>query len=219
MRTKFKKWAVDYLNESQNIFDIEEKDKIIEYLKLKPTFLEIGPGKGKFIIDLAKKFPEYNYLVVEINQTVAGIGLKNIDDQNLTNVKMIADDFYKLVDILPNESFEGIFLNFSDPWPKKRHAKRRLTSDLFLINYGKILKKNHKIYMKTDNDGLYEYSKENFLKYGYELEFDSINYKEEHEFDALTEFESKYLLENIKIKKMILNNGNNVKTELIKEGE
>ncbi len=219
MRTKFKKWAVDYLKESKNIFTLDDKDLIIEYLKLKPTYLEIGPGKGKFIIDLAKKYPDFNYLVVEINQTVAGIGLKNIDNNSLNNVKMIADDFYKLVDILPNESFDGIFLNFSDPRPKKRHEKRRLTSDLFLINYSKILKKNHKIYMKTDNDGLYEYSKENFLRYGYELEFDSIDYKEEHDFDACTEFESKYLLENIKIKKMILNNGSNVSNILLNKGE
>lgn len=215
MRTKFKQWAVDYIDESANSLKISDTDKILEFIKEKPTYLEIGPGKGKFIMDLAKKFPDYNFLVVELNRTVAGICLKNIDTSEITNVKMIADDFYKMVDILPSEIFEGIFLNFSDPWPKKRHEKRRLTSDLFLINYAKILKKNHKIYMKTDNDGLYEYSKENFIKYGYELEFNSRDYKEEHEFDAMTEFETKYLEQGIKIKKMILNNGDKVIKDVI----
>lgn len=215
MRTKFKQWAVDYIDESVSSLKIDDTQKILEFINEKPTYLEIGPGKGKFIMDLAKKYPDYNFLVVELNRTVAGICLKNIDSSEIKNVKMIADDFYKMVDILPSEIFEGIFLNFSDPWPKKRHEKRRLTSDLFLISYAKILKKNHKIYMKTDNDGLYEYSKENFIKYGYELEFDSKDYKEEHEFDAMTEFETKYLEQGIKIKKMILNKGDKVVYDVI----
>ena len=215
MRTKFKQWAVDYIDESNNSLKIDDTQKILEFINEKPTYLEIGPGKGKFIMDLAKKYPDYNFLVVELNRTVAGICLKNIDTSEIKNVKMIADDFYKMVDILPSEIFEGIFLNFSDPWPKKRHEKRRLTSDLFLINYAKILKKSHKIYMKTDNDGLYEYSKENFIKYGYELEFDSRDYKEEDEFDAMTEFETKYLEQGIKIKKMILNKGDKVIYDVI----
>lgn len=118
MRTKFKKWAVDYLNESKNIFNINDED-LLKYITSKKTYLEIGPGKGKFIIELASKNPDVNFLVVEINQTIAGICLKNIDDSNLTNIKLIADDFYRLTEILTQKVFEGIFLNFSDPWPKK----------------------------------------------------------------------------------------------------
>lgn len=215
MRTKFKKWAVDYLKESKNIFDINDEG-LIEYITSKKTYLEIGPGKGKFIIDLASKNPDVNFLVVEINQTIAGICLKNIDDSNLTNVKLIADDFYKLTEILPQKIFEGIFLNFSDPWPKKRHEKRRLTSPLFLINYAKILKDDNFIYFKTDNDGFYDYSKEMFLKYNFEIVYDNIDYKEDDEFDAYTEFENKYINEGIKIKKMIIKKGSNIIYEIIK---
>ena len=214
MRTKFKKWAVDYLNESKNIFNINDED-LLKYITSKKTYLEIGPGKGKFIIELASKNPDVNFLVVEINQTIAGICLKNIDDSNLTNIKLIADDFYRLTEILPQKIFEGIFLNFSDPWPKKRHEKRRLTSPLFLINYAKILKDDKFIYFKTDNDGFYEYSKEMFLKYNFEIIYDNTDYKEDYEFDAYTEFENKYISEGIKIKKMILKKGSNTIYEVI----
>ena len=214
MRTKFKKWAVDYLNESKNIFNINDED-LLKYITSKKTYLEIGPGKGKFIIELASKNHDVNFLVVEINQTIAGICLKNIDDSNLTNIKLIADDFYRLTEILPQKIFEGIFLNFSDPWPKKRHEKRRLTSPLFLINYAKILKDDKFIYFKTDNDGFYEYSKEMFLKYNFEIIYDNTDYKEDYEFDAYTEFENKYISEGIKIKKMILKKGSNTIYEVI----
>jgi len=221
MRTKFKQWAVDYLKVSKNTFSLENEthEGILTFIKEKPTFLEIGPGKGKFIMNIAKKYPQFNYLIVEINPTVAGICIKNIDINEYKNVKMVADDFYKMVDILPEEAFEGIFLNFSDPWPKKRHKKRRLTSDLFLINYAKILKNGHKIYYKTDNFDFYLYSKANFLNYGYDIEFDSQNYKEDHDFDSLSEFEEKYLLEGIKINKLILNKSKNVKYQVVDESE
>ena len=73
MRTKFKQWAVDYIDESINSLKIDDTDNILKFINEKPTFLEIGPGKGKFIMDLASKYPEFNFLVVELNRTVAGI--------------------------------------------------------------------------------------------------------------------------------------------------
>lgn len=76
MRTKFKQWAVDYIDESVSSLKIDDTQKILEFINEKPTYLEIGPGKGKFIMDLAKKYPDYNFLVVELNRTVAGICLK-----------------------------------------------------------------------------------------------------------------------------------------------
>ena len=143
-------------------------------------------------------------MLVEINKTIAGYCLKAIDNSKLENVKLIANDFYKLVDLFDQEIFDGIFLNFSDPWPKKRHEKRRLTSDNFFKAYFKILKMNHCIYFKTDNYKFYEYSYDQALKYRYKIDYNNIDYKEDDLFDSLTEYELKYINKGIKINRMIL---------------
>src|SRR5574344_2885549 len=161
MRVKFKRWAVDYLLTSkENQFDlfVEDKQKLSSFLSEKPTFIEIGPGKGDFIISMAAKNPNYNFIVIELNKTVAGICLKRIDESKLTNVKLVAGDFYRFVDQICPKSIEGIFLNFSDPWPKHKHENRRLTSSSFLISYAFILKDEGKIYQKTDNIDLFNFS-------------------------------------------------------------
>lgn len=219
MRTKFKQWAVDYLNEGKNIFYLENKEEILKFVNDKKCFLEIGPGKGQFILEIAKKYPELNFLVVEINKTVAGIALKKIDESSLTNVRMIAEDFYKLVDILPTNSISGIFLNFSDPWPKKRHEKRRLTSSNFIEAYIKILKDEHNIYYKSDNYDFYLYSKDKFKEYGFDILKDDTNYNMLEEFDALTEFEMRYKNEGIKINRLILKKGSNIKMNKLNDLE
>lgn len=207
MRVKYNQKSVDYLSENlKNQLRLEDfsikNDSF--FTSNKPLYLEIGPGKGKFIIDLASKNLDKNFIVVEINKTIAGYCLKAIDNSKLENVKLIANDFYKLVDLFDQEIFDGIFLNFSDPWPKKRHEKRRLTSDNFLKAYFKILKMNHCIYFKTDNYKFYEYSYEQALKYRYKIDYNNIDYKEDDLFDSLTEYELKYINKGIKINRMIL---------------
>ena len=205
MRTKFKQWAVDYLKESPNIFALEDIDSLKNYLKENKCFLEIGPGKGKFILGMAKKFPNYNFLVVEISPTIAGICLKKIDeDREIHNVKMVADDFFKLSSLLDKETFDGIFLNFSDPWPKKRHEKRRLTSKLFLESYKNILKSDGKIYFKTDNDDFFAYSRESFIENGFNIIYENLDYQVDPNVDEETEFEEKFKSHDIKIKRLIL---------------
>lgn len=213
MRTKYKQRAVDYLKEGKNILSLEDKDKILSFINEKETFIEIGPGKGKFILGLASRHPEYNFLVIELNSTVSGIALKKIDESELTNVRLINGNFYNLVDIINEKSIEGIFLNFSDPWPKKRHEGRRLTSDNFLKAYIKILKDNHFIYYKSDNFDFYTFSKEKFIEYGFDIIEDLNDYKEIEEFDEETEFEAKYKEEGIKINRLILKKGENIKHE------
>lgn len=205
MRTKFKQWAVDYLNESPNIFKLEDIDSIKAFLNEKACFLEIGPGKGKFILGMAEKFPNYNFLVVEISPTIAGICLKKIDEnKEINNVKMVADDFFKLSSLLDKDAFDGIFLNFSDPWPKKRHEKRRLTSKSFLESYKNILKPDGKIYFKTDNDDFFTYSRESFIENGFKIIYENLDYQVDPSVDEETEFEEKFKSQNIKIKKLIL---------------
>lgn len=213
MRTKYKQWAVDYLKEGKNILSLENKEDILSFINEKETFLEIGPGKGQFILGLASRYPEINFLVVELNATVAGIALKKIDESELNNVKLIQGDFYNLVDIINEKSIEGIFLNFSDPWPKKRHERRRLTSDNFLKAYIKILKDDHKIYYKSDNFDFYTFSKEKFIEFGFDVLEDLNDYKIIEEFDEETEFEKKYKENGIKINRLILKKGKNIKYE------
>lgn len=213
MRTKFKKRAVDYLNEGKNIFSLEDEELLKKYILNSSTFLEIGPGKGQFIISLGTRYKNLNFIVCEINKTISGIALKKIDESNLENIKLVCGDYFKLKDIIPPKSIEGLFLNFSDPWPKKRHEKRRLTSDLFLKSYIDILKDGGYIYFKSDNHDFYLYSKEKFLFYGFELIEDDENYLDLDEFDAETEFEIKYKKEGIKINRMVLKKGENTKYE------
>lgn len=207
MRTKFKFWAVEYLKnnlKNQFVIDSFNEEEFNKFISSKPTFLEIGPGKGKFIIEIAKKFPNYNFLVVELNQTIAGMCLKAIDDNELTNVKLVGDNFYKLIPLLKDNKFDGLFLNFSDPWPKKRHEKRRLTSDQFLDAYKQIIKFNHFIYYKTDNLDFFNYSLEQFQKHNFEIVYQNNDYQEDEEFDAMTEFEERYRGQGIKINRLVL---------------
>lgn len=223
MRSRYKPWAIEYLaNNTQNEFflndDPLEESKIISFVNEKETYLEIGPGRGQFILSLAARYPQYNFLVIELDRSIAGTALKKIDEAKLTNVRLIAGDFYKLSKLLKKDSFCGIFLNFSDPWPKKRHEKRRLTSPLFLIEYAKILKSHKFIYYKTDNDGFYEYSLEKFNLYKWNIVYKDEDYNcSENEFDALTEFENRYKNEGIKIKRLVLEKTEGTLKELAEE--
>ena len=145
MRVKYNQKDIDYLNENnKNKLSFEDflEKKSSFFDSNKELFLEIGPGKGKFIIDLASKNLDKNFLVVELNKTISGVALRKIDESKLSNIKLMCIDFYKLSDSLKEGIFDGIFLNFSDPWPKKRHTKRRLTSPNFLKAYYKALKMN-----------------------------------------------------------------------------
>lgn len=209
MRTKFKPWAVEYLKtNTKNELFISEEEKdikdILSFINEKDTYLEIGPGKGNFIISLASRYPNYNFLVIELDKTISGIALKKIDESGLTNIRLISGNFYDLSKIIKNDAISGLFLNFSDPWPKKRHTKRRLTSPLFLVEYAKILKPNSKIYYKTDNDDFYAYSLETFKEYNWEILENILDYNELEGFDAPTEFEARFKAEGIKIKRIIL---------------
>ena len=223
MRSRYKPWAIEYLktNTKNEFFlndDIVEEEKILSFIKEKDTYLEIGPGRGQFILSIASKFPNYNFLVIELDKSIAGTALKKIDEANLTNVRLIAGDFYKLSKILKKDLFCGVFLNFSDPWPKKRHEKRRLTSPNFLVEYSKILKEGACIFYKTDNDLFYEYSLEKFKEYKWEIIYQNEDYDSMSEnFDALTEFENRYKSEGIKIKRLILKNTKETIKEVIKE--
>lgn len=150
--------------------------------------IEIGTGKGKFIISKAIENPNINYIGIEKYDSPLVSAVKKLEEVEISNLKLICFDAMNIEDIFDRE-VSKIYLNFSDPWPKKRHTKRRLSSPIFLNKYDSLFKNNKVIEMKTDNDGLFEYSRESFLEYGYEIKDENTNY-----FDKFTtEYEDKFI--------------------------
>ena len=150
--------------------------------------IEIGTGKGKFIISKAIENPNINYIGIEKYDSPLVSAVKKLEEVEISNLKLICFDAMNIEDVFDRE-VSKIYLNFSDPWPKKRHTKRRLSSPIFLNKYDSLFKNNKVIEMKTDNHGLFEYSRESFLEYGYEIKDENTNY-----FDKFTtEYEDKFI--------------------------
>ena len=153
-----------------------------------PIEIEIGTGKGKFIINKALENPNINYIGIEKYDSPLVNAVKLLQDININNLKLICFDALYIDEIFDKE-IDKIYLNFSDPWPKKRHEKRRLTSKQFLDKYDSIFKNEKRIQMKTDNDDLYEYSCISFTENEYEIIKTDTNYKD----TITTEYEDKFI--------------------------
>ncbi|MDN6291656.1 MAG: tRNA (guanosine(46)-N7)-methyltransferase TrmB [Tetragenococcus halophilus] len=128
--------------------------------------IEIGMGKGQFITEMAKAHPEINYIGIDLETTVVSFALDKVKEENLSNAQLLHVDGSALTEYFSDSEVDLIYLNFSDPWPKKRHAKRRLTSPKFLAVDEKILQPGGEIHFKTDNQGMFEYSLASFSQYG-----------------------------------------------------
>lgn len=191
MRTKYRQWAVDYLSLHPEVV-LEKVDFSDTFFKNKPLRMEIGSGKGDFIVTMAKKNPNINYLAVEKVRTVAGMMAKKIVDEEIPNVKVFANDIYFIFDEIGDNSVDEIYLNFVDPWPKKRHEKRRLTYINFLNHYYRILKPGGKLIFKSDNDGLFEFSNEELKKTKFKILLSEDKYDFDESNDAMTEYETKF---------------------------
>src|SRR5574344_1731762 len=157
-----------------------------------PINLEIGMGKGDFIIDMALKNPEINFIGLEKYTSVIVRALKKLADKKITNLYLINGDALNLNNYF-NKEINAIYLNFSDPWPKKRNAKRRLTSDIFLQKYDKVFKGKKRIIQKTDNIGLFAYSITSLSTYGYTIDDVTLDLKNEGDYNNVqTEYEKKF---------------------------
>ncbi len=175
----------------QNVINLDEN-------KNKKIYVEIGMGKGTFISNMAKQNPENLYIGVEFCLPVLAIAMKKIkkfeEDQNikLDNLYVMSFDAATIGEFFLKNQIEGIYLNFSDPWPKSRHAKRRLTYKTFLEEYKNVLKENKNIEFKTDNRELFEFSLVSMQNFG--LEFLEV-YLDLHKTDIpniRTEYEEKF---------------------------
>jgi len=163
--------------------------------------IEIGCGKGDFIIQNAKAHPENNYIAIEKYDTVLMYAVKKLEEEipNLRFIRMDALDIDKVFD----KEISLIYLNFSDPWPKNRCAKRRLTHENFLKLYDKIFKKEKTIFMKTDNIHLFEFSIESLSEYGYKLKNISLDlHNSDIEENFMTEYEKKFSEKGVRINRL-----------------
>ena len=156
-----------------------------------PIYIEIGMGKGKFIIENAIKYPDINFVGIEKYDSVLAKSLPKIPD-NLTNLAIIRMDALNIDNVFSKE-ISRIYLNFSDPWPKDRHHLRRLTSKVFLEKYDSIFKDIAEIFQRTDNQQLYIYSLESLSSFGYKLSDISFDLHNSASDDLITtEYEDKF---------------------------
>lgn len=140
-----------------------------EFSTLNPIYLEIGCGKGKFISTLSFYYPQGNYIGIEGNETVALRALERITNLELETIKIIPEFIRDPEDWFDEGEVAGIYLNFSDPWPKERHSKRRLTSENYFNGYKKILKAGGTIEIKTDNNILFDFTLDTVRKMKFEI--------------------------------------------------
>lgn len=157
-----------------------------------PIHIEIGMGKGDFIIRMAKENPNINFIGIEKYDSVLVRAITKVENEKIKNLRFIRMDAVNIEHVFDHE-IDTIYLNFSDPWPKVRHEKRRLTSLEFLNRYKNIFKDKNHIIMKTDNRRLFEYSIISFVNHGFKINDISLNLYDDHVKDNVpTEYEIKF---------------------------
>ena len=162
--------------------------------------VEIGTGKCSFIYEMARQNPNINFIGIERIDTVLALGIKELESKPfLDNLFLINYDAFKIDDIFDKE-VDTLYLNFSDPWPKKRHEKRRLTNFRFLKKYDIMFLSDKKIIMKTDNRELFEYSVVSLSNYGYKINDLSLDLHSKEDYNnIITEYEDKFSRKGCKI--------------------
>ena len=174
-----------------------------------PIHIEIGMGKGQFLLNMAKRFPEVNFVGIERYTSVLLRAVEKYDTEEfnmLNNVRFVCMDARDVEEVFAPEEVEKIYLNFSDPWPKARHAKRRLTSVEFLARYEKILVPGGKVEFKTDNTELFNFSLEQVREAGWILEhytYDLHHHEAMNKGNVMTEYEEKFSAKGNPINKLI----------------
>ncbi len=197
MRLRYKPWAKEKIEQyPQYVVALPEQHKKkwnTVFEQNQPLHIEIGTGKGRFITEMARANPHINYMGIELQESVIVLALDRLIDAGLPNVKLLHVNAVELPNIFEKGEVERIYLNFSDPWPKTRHEKRRLTYKSFLQLYEEILPAEGEIHFKTDNQGLFEYSLTSFSAYGMLLNYVSLDlHNSDFEGNIRTEYEEKF---------------------------
>lgn len=198
MRLRHKPWAQDYINEHADIVVPNPEDYKGKWHELfgndNPLHIEVGTGKGQFILGMALQNPNINYIGIELFDSVIVKAVeKVIAKDKPSNLRLLKVNGADLEKYFAKGDVDRLYLNFSDPWPKARHAKRRLTHEGFLKIYESILVDNGEIHFKTDNRGLFEYSLVSMNHYGMKLNYVSLDlHAEMPEDNIMTEYEQKF---------------------------
>lgn len=196
MRMRKLKWAEDFLAHQEVIVSDPKvyAGQWKQVLKCDELHVEIGSGKGDYWIAMSNLYPNAGWIGIERNPNVAAVALKKVENEAHDNRRFIVADAQLLEEWFHEAEIDVIHLNFSDPWPKKRNGKRRLTHANFLKSYEKLLSEQGKIIMKTDNRNLFEFSILEFQNNGYICKEIDLDYRSaEHIEDAITEYESKFM--------------------------
>ncbi|MCI9182220.1 MAG: tRNA (guanosine(46)-N7)-methyltransferase TrmB [Acholeplasmatales bacterium] len=197
MRLRKVKNALEKLRQNKTYFIDNPQEHIKEWEKVfgnsYPIHMEIGCGKGKFIYEMAKNNPNINYIAIEKYDSVLLRVLEKIENETIPNLKLVVLDASNLKNYFSSAEISRIYINFSDPWPKSAHQKRRLTYKSFLESYAYILKSEGEIFQKTDNRKLFEFSLQSFSEQGWILSNISLDlHKDALEDNIMTEFEEKW---------------------------
>ncbi|KUP06719.1 tRNA (guanine-N7)-methyltransferase [Bacillus coahuilensis m2-6] len=197
MRLRNKPWAKDKLDSHPEIVvrnPEQFKGKWHEVFGNKnPIHIEVGTGKGQFVSGMAELNADINYIGIELFESVIVTALDKALEKDVRNLRLLNENAMDLTKIFDRDEISRVYLNFSDPWPKIRHAKRRLTHSNFLDLYKEILIPEGEIHFKTDNQGLFEYSLQSFSEYGLLLTFVSLDlHKSEFGPNIMTEYEEKF---------------------------
>lgn len=197
MRARHKPWADDYLLKHSEYVILDPLEHKDQWRKLfgndHPIHVEIGAGKGRFIMGMAKQYPHINFVAIELVKSIIVSAVEKAVEEAPSNVKFINYDANDLRLLFGENEIDHIYLNFSDPWPKNRHEKRRLTHQSFLTQYKHVLKTKGHLTFKTDNRGLFEYSLTSFSHFNMYLNGVCLNLHEDKDpLNVMTEYEEKF---------------------------
>ncbi|MGD6992607.1 tRNA (guanosine(46)-N7)-methyltransferase TrmB [Sutcliffiella horikoshii] len=197
MRFRNKPWATDFIAENSFYCIPDPENQQGKWNEIfgnnNPIHIEVGTGKGTFVTEMAKANPTINYIGIELFESVIVKALEKAVAADIPNVKLLNVNAQKLADYFEAGEVDRVYLNFSDPWPKTRHEKRRLTYKGFLDLYKEVLVSQGEIHFKTDNRGLFEYSLMSFSEYGLLLKYVSLDlHNSEFEGNIMTEYEEKF---------------------------
>ena len=159
-----------------------------------PLHIEIGMGKGQFLVQMALKHPDINFIGIEKYPSILVPATKKISDLQITNIRFLCYDANNILDLFNDNEIQRIYLNFSDPWTKSGHQKRRLSHSTFLEKYKKILTNNGSIWLKSDNRNYFEFSITEIANFGFRLKNVCLDlHKSDFEDNVLTEYEEKFM--------------------------
>lgn len=199
MRYNFVKNAKEILESSPYLIKNPEKYKgkwNSVFNNNKPICLELGMGRGSFIIEMAKKHPNINYIGLELDMSQTATAISNIRNEKINNLRMICADARNIIDYFGKE-IDTIYLTFSEPWPKKQDEKKRFTHESYLKLYDRIFKKHKHIILKTDNKILFASAMESLSQYWYSFDKVSLDlHNDERKIEnVMTDFEKQYFKE------------------------